>query len=218
MHLNEIQRSYDTVISLGGSCQVAAQMARHSLRTFSGPLDWFIFSSVPCLSKALNGGFQGFMDYQNLEIIGPSETNYVLKDSVFNCYSYHDFPLSSNGDISSYYPEFKEKINRRVRRFYHKMEAKKSILLIRLYGECDEIRGLRTILSNLTKADVTLLVVNHSTEPGIKEIDWNLAKVCSVQIYNPPNLWSGCNQDWDVLLSGVKTMDNLESDYNVFYG
>jgi len=217
MHLIDIQREYDTVISLGGSCQVAAQMARHSLRTFSGPLDWFIFSSVPCLSKALSSSFQGFMDYQNLEIIGPSETNYVLKDSVFDCYSYHDFPLCCNGDISSYYPEFKEKIDRRVQRFYEKVEVKKSILLIRLKGELDEIRDLETVISRLTKSDVTLLVVNHSTEPTIKEIDWNLAKVCSVEIYNPPNLWSGCDQDWDVLLNGVKTLDNLDSDYNVFY-
>lgn len=157
------------------------------------------------------------MDYQNLEIIGPSETNYVLKDSVFDCYSYHDFPLCCNGDISSYYPEFKEKIDRRVQRFYEKVEVKKSILLIRLKGELDEIRDLETVISRLTKSDVTLLVVNHSTEPTIKEIDWNLAKVCSVEIYNPPNLWSGCDQDWDVLLNGVKTLDNLDSDYNVFY-
>jgi hypothetical protein len=218
VNLSDIQRKYDTVISLGGSCQVTYQMARHNLRTFSGPLDWFVFYSASCLSKALNSGFQGFMDYQNLEVIGPCEANYIIKDSVFDCYSYHDFPLCCNGDISSYYPEFKEKIDRRVQRFQQKLQVKKSILLIRLHGRFDDIRDLKTIIGGLTKSDVTLLLVNHSTVPTITEMDWNLPNVCSVEIYNSPNSWSGCDQYWDVLLNGVKTVDNLDSDYNVFYG
>jgi len=146
MKLIDIQRNYDTVISLGGSCQVAAQMARHSLRTFSGPIDWFIFSSVPCLIKALCSEFLGFMDYQNLEIMGSSDMNYVVRDSVFDCYSYHDFPLSCNEDISSHYPQFKEKIDRRIQRFYQKLKNKESILFIRLLGESDDIRELESVL------------------------------------------------------------------------
>lgn len=217
MHLMDIQRKYDTVISLGASCQVAAQMARHGLRTFAGPFDWFTFYSVPYLSKALTRGFKGFMDYQNLEMIGASEKNYVIKDRVYDCYSYHDFPACCNGDISPYYPKFKNKIDRRVQRFLQKLEAKKSILLIRLGGEFDEIRDLVAIIGGLTKSDVTFLLVNHSTIPTITEMDWNLPKVCPVTIYNPPDLWRGWDQDWDVLLNGVKTSDDLDSDHNVLY-
>lgn len=218
MQLIDIQRNYDTVISLGGSCQVAAQMARHSLRTFSGPIDWFIFSSVLCLTKAIDSGFQGFMEYQNLEIISSTEMNYVVRDNVFDCYSYHDFPLSCNGDISSHYPQFKEKIDRRIQRFYQKLMDKESILFIRLNGESEDIRELASVLGSLTKSDFTLLLVNHSTEQTVKEVAWDIPKVCSVEIYNPPNLWNGCDQDWDVLLNGINTLDNLASDYNVFYG
>lgn len=218
MQLKDIQRNYDTVISLGGSCQVAAQMARHSLRTFSGPVDWFIFPSVLCLTKTIDSGFQGFMGYQNLEILSSNEMNYVVRDKFYDCYSYHDFPLSCNGDISSFYPQFKEKIDRRIQRFYQKLMDKDSILFIRLTGESKDIRELASVLDRLTKSDFKLLVVNHSTEQTVKEVAWDIPKVCSVEIYNPPNLWSGCDQDWDVLLNGINTLDNLASDYNVFYG
>lgn len=218
MQLVDIQRNYDTVIGLGGSCQVAAQMARHGLRTFSGPIDWFIWSSVPILSKALESDFQGFMDCKNLEVIGNSDLNYVVKDRVFDCYSYHDFPLSCNGDISSLYPQFKEKIDRRIQRFYQKLKDKESILFIRLTGEFNDIRELASVLGSLTKSDFTLLVVNPSTVQSLKEVSWDIPKVYSVEINNPPNLWTGCDQDWDVLLSGVKTLDQFESDFNLFYG
>lgn len=218
MQLIDIQKDYDTVISLGGSCQVVAQMARHSLRTFSGPIDWFIFSSVQLLTKAIDSGFKGFMDYQNLDIISSTDTNYVVRDSVFDCYSYHDFPLSCNGDISSHYPIFKEKIDRRIQRFYQKLKDKESILFIRLIGNSDDIRELAGVLGSLVKSDFTLLLVNHCTEQTVKEIALDIPKVCSVEIYNPENLWSGCDRDWDVLLKGVNTLDYLSSDYNVFYG
>lgn len=80
------------------------------------------------------------------------------------------------------------------------------------------MQELASVFSNLTKLDFNLLLVNHYTEQTVKEVACDIPKVCSVVINDPPNLWSGNDQDWDILLNGVKTLDELASDYSVFYG
>ena len=58
MNLEDIQKSYGLIVSLGGLCQVTNQIKRHNLRTFSGPLDWFYYPSLSDVNRLLQNRFK----------------------------------------------------------------------------------------------------------------------------------------------------------------
>jgi Putative papain-like cysteine peptidase (DUF1796) len=208
VELREIRKSYDVVVSLGGACEVAAQIRRKSLRVFSGPLDWFIFLPIPKLIEALKSNFEGFMDLTNLQVQGKHDDNYAVRDTKYDCLSLHDFPVSKNSEKElRTYGEFKKKIDRRISRLYQKMGEGKSILFIRLYGGHDEITELEDCLSGLVRSDFALLVVNKSDEKEIKENHWDLPSTCGVEIFKADDIWSGHDPHWDILLDGVRVLE-----------
>lgn len=49
--------------------------------------------------------------------------NFLIRDNEYNIMSAHDFPVAYNQlDHWACYPSFKEKVNRRILRFFKKME------------------------------------------------------------------------------------------------
>ncbi|MED2652817.1 DUF1796 family putative cysteine peptidase, partial [Bacillus thuringiensis] len=113
MNLDDIQRSYGVIVSLGGLCQVTNQIKRHHLRTFSGPLDWFYYPSLSDVNRLLQNRFEKFMKLENMVIEGSESygliesefdnqtkwaerITYCIKDTYYNCFSMHDFPIDSD--------------------------------------------------------------------------------------------------------------------------
>ena len=54
--------------------------------------------------------------------------SYIAKDEKYNITSYHDFSIISNEDWSITYPDFKQKLNRRIDNFYKILQDSQSIL------------------------------------------------------------------------------------------
>lgn len=209
MRLFELKNKYDIAISLGAPCQTAEQLRRHGLRTFSGPFDWTVLESVECLVKALDSRFENYFLRENLVVDGEGEHNYLIYDKYYQCMSVHDFPLVDFPDqIFDAYPAFVEKMQRRINRFYEKINKSKLTLFVRYHATFEETLLLRKSLASLTKNRFVLLVLNESDTAALVEEDWNLENVCALRIKQTKLLrWSGYDPHWHIILDGITVRD-----------
>jgi hypothetical protein len=194
---------YTAYISLGSNCQAAYQLNRLGLRQFAGPLDWFASESVPGLVQLLRNRMKGFMEFKNLQLIDTAQDCFVVRDNVYNIVSFHDFPVHLNVDgWWKAYPAFKEKIDRRVLRFWQ-MISNKPVLFVRTDTTMKEAEQLTSALNTLTYGNFRLLIVNNHLyhPPAVLEEEWRLDGVCSVTV--PQGFdWRGSNEAWNAVMNG----------------
>ncbi|ASL66242.1 TPA: papain-like cysteine peptidase [Bacillus cereus] len=221
MNLDDIQKSYGVIVSLGGLCQVTNQIKRHHLRTFSGPLDWFYYPSLSDVNRLLQNRFEKFMKLENMVIEGSESygliesefdnqtkwaerITYCIKDTYYNCFSMHDFPIDSEKDWKSTYPSFKAKLDTRINRFLEKINSSESILFIRIWGNRDEAIELKNVLSKITNKDFNILIVNFKEDiSNIVEQNWGISRVCSIELPRYQGRWEGDDSDWDYILNKI---------------
>ncbi|OPD48586.1 papain-like cysteine peptidase [Bacillus thuringiensis] len=221
MNLDDIQKSYSVIVSLGGLCQVTNQIKRHHLRTFSGPLDWFYYPSLSDVNRLLQNRFEKFMKLENMVIEGSESygliesefdnqtkwaerITYCIKDTYYNCFSMHDFPIDSEKDWKSTYPSFKAKLDTRINRFLEKINSSESILFIRIWGNRDEAIELKNVLSKITNEDFNILIVNFKEDiSNIVEQNWGISRVCSIELPRYQDRWEGDDSDWDYILNKI---------------
>lgn len=221
MNLDDIQKSYGVIVSLGGLCQVTNQIKRHHLRTFSGPLDWFYYPSLSDVNRLLQNRFEKFMKLENMVIEGSESygliesefdnqtkwaerITYCIKDTYYNCFSMHDFPIDSEKDWKSTYPSFKAKLDTRINRFLEKINSSESILFIRIWGNRDEAIELKNVLSKITNKDFNILIVNFKEDiSNIVEQNWGISRVCSIELPRYQYRWEGDDSDWDYILNKI---------------
>ena len=206
MTLDNIMQPYDTIISLGSTCQTAYQIKRKNLRNFSGPIDWMISPYLSDVNRLLKTRFKNFMDYNNLTLQGKlSNITYIVKDNLYNIESYHDFPILLNSEnYLSTYSIFKCKLCRRINTFYKMCKNCDSILFVRIGANYDEVVELISILKIIVKKEFTILIINFSTNPEVMERNWGIDNVCSVEIQDTfPIRWQGCDSSWDKLFKGI---------------
>ena len=108
---------YKNYISLGYFCDVAQDLEKLGLRSFSSPFDWGI-SSLPGVIEAIDNGFDGFMARENLSQSVNNKDHYL--DDRYGFYSFHDF--SKYVPLDEQYDEVREKYQRRIARFLEKIK------------------------------------------------------------------------------------------------
>jgi len=203
MNIDESKGSYDAVFSLGDLCLTSIQLKKHSLRPYSGVLDWVASPMLSKVTSLLENQFVGYMDSENLRVIGYADKFICVSDDGYNIVSNHDFGIESNTleNLKSY-QEVKEKYDRRIRRFLGELKNANRILFVRTEGTFEEAVELQNTLLRLVKKDFCVLLINHTDVQGIVEKNWPLEKVCAVDF---PNLdkWEGNHALWEELLSGI---------------
>lgn len=204
MSLEDIKGSYDAVFSLGNCCLGAIQLKKFNLRPFAGVLDWVSSYSLPDVNRLLQNRFSDFLHPPNLKVLGyATDLDLLVQDVVYNIYFNHDFKTVKNTvEHLAAYPEVKEKYNRRIARFFEKMETCQRILFIRTEGTFKEIKDLATILSGIVKNDFRLLVVNHTKVNCMIEQNWNLEKVTVIELPDDEK-WDANDYYWATIFSGV---------------
>ncbi|WP_019424914.1 DUF1796 family putative cysteine peptidase [Paenibacillus sp. OSY-SE] len=204
MQLAQTRGSYDAVFSLGSNCYAANKLAIHQLRHYSGVLDWMVSPSLPGVSKLLRNRFAGFMELPHMSVIGTHAggLNFLIRDNEYNIMSAHDFPVAYNQlDHWASYPSFKEKVNRRILRFFEKMECSQRILLLRLGGTYEEALELQAELRAIVKNQFHVLLVNHTSNYGVLECHWPLEHICAIEA----PLDGEANTDlWNYIFAGVQ--------------
>lgn len=209
MNLQELKGEYDAIFSLGDLCLTSIQLKRHNLRPFSGVFDWMASPRLSNVNRLLRNRFIGFMDYENLRIIGYAGPEMIcVSDDAYQMVSNHDFSSDKNSlqHLGSY-QEVREKYDRRIKRFLNTMEHAKKILFIRTEGSYEEAEKLQSVLSNLVKHDFRVLLINHKSVAGIVENNWPLEKVCALEFPNG-EIWEGNNHLWQQILEGIQLKRN----------
>ncbi|WLD94277.1 DUF1796 family putative cysteine peptidase [Alkalihalobacillus sp. AL-G] len=211
MRFSQIKKTYSAIISLGNSCTPAAQLRRHKLRTFSAPFDWVVSHSLSDICNLFSKRFKDYMKFQNLQVIKGSSVyvdneivqpvkSYFIKDCLYNIISVHDFPVLPNQHWSHNYTAVKVKVNRRVNRLLYVLENSDSLLFIRWKATQKEALELRSVLSQLTKGEIHILVLNPVNNiDKINLLDWGLENICALKVPNQPEN----DQWWDHIFSGI---------------
>ncbi|OCT13516.1 hypothetical protein A8709_18135 [Paenibacillus pectinilyticus] len=196
---------YKAYISLGSTCQTAFQLKRLGLRKYAGPLDWFVSDSIDGVVRLIDHRFNGFMELNQLELIGTTNECFVIRDNAHDVISFHDFPLYLSAvRWQEAYPAFKQKLNRRVDRFL-RMIQDQPILFIRTNAKRKEAKELHAALKRLSPRKFHLLIVNNHQEDRKDVIyeDWGLNGISMVLLPKGED-WKGSNQAWDHCMKGFK--------------
>lgn len=200
------KQKFNAVISLGQECQVAYQVQRKGLRKFSGPLDWFI-TPMPSLLTLLTNGFEGFMEFGNLQILSEAKGHYVVVDRRYDVQTLHDFNVNStNSLIFDEYLMLSQKLQKRIQRFYRHVETADSLLFIRSIGSKEEFIELYDILSYIRKGKQTTLFALDQTQEIAYDWGYGTIKNFKITILAEkvgPNFWKGLNKEWDNVLKDV---------------
>lgn len=203
MEFTQIKGGYDAIFSLGDLCLTSIQLKKHNLRPYSGVLDWMASLDLSTVSKLLENKFVGFLEYENLRVIGYADSNICVSDDGYNIVSNHDFDGEHNTleYLGSYF-EVMEKYERRIQRFLDEMNSARRILFVRTEGTLEEASVLQEVLSRLVKHDFNILLINHKPVKGLVERSWPLEKVCSIEFPNSDK-WEGNHDLWEEVLSGI---------------
>ena len=204
MNLSQLKGEYDAIFSLGDLCLASIQLKKHNLRPYSGVLDWMASIDLSQVNELLENRFIGFLEYDNLRVIGYADDFICVSDDGYNLVSNHDFDGEKNTlNYLGGYAEVMEKYERRIQRFLSEMENAKRILFVRTEGTLEDAAVLQDVLSRIVKHDFSILLINHTYVPGIVEKSWPLDKVCSIEF---PNIdkWEGNHDLWKEVLSGIR--------------
>jgi hypothetical protein len=203
MELTQLKGNYDAIFSLGDLCLTSIQLKKHKLRPYSGVLDWVASPSLSTVNELLENRFIGFMDYDNLRVLGYADTFICVSDDGYNIVSNHDFSGDKNTlEYLGSYLEVMEKYERRIQRFLSEMNTAKRILFVRTEGTFEDAAALQDVLSGIVKHDFSVLLINHTSVHGMVEKNWPLEKVCSVEFPNS-NIWEDNHELWNEVLRGI---------------
>lgn len=204
MNVNDIKGNYDAIFSLGDLCLTSIQLKKHNLRPYSGVLDWVASPKLSYVNKLLKNRFIGFMDKENLRVLGYADTFICVSDDGYQIVSNHDFDREKNTliELDSYY-EVMEKYERRINRFLSEMRNAKRILFVRTEGTFEDVAELQDILIGLVQHDFHVLLINHSQVETMVEKNWPLEKVCAVE-FPIKDKWEGNHDHWSNILNGIK--------------
>ncbi|MBD7944190.1 MULTISPECIES: DUF1796 family putative cysteine peptidase [Psychrobacillus] len=203
MELSKLKGGYDAVFSLGDLCLASIQLKKHNLRPFSGVLDWMASPTLSTVNELLENRFIGFMDYDNLRVIGYADSNICVSDDAYNLVSNHDFSREKNTlEFLGSYLEVMEKYERRIQRFLHQMQTAKRILFVRTEGTLEDAASLQNTLSEMVKHDFNVLLINHTPVKWMVEKHCPLEKVCMMEFPNE-DIWEGNGELWKEVLSDI---------------
>ncbi|MHB0801888.1 DUF1796 family putative cysteine peptidase [Bacillus thuringiensis] len=196
LEFKELHGLYDDVISLGENCYTAIHLQKYKLRKHSGPLDWFTSPDLSSLNDLLKNNFIDFMDLNNMHAMADKNvvfndgviqpvSSHIVKDIKYNITSYHDFPVISNKEWFITYPEFKQKLDRRINNFYKVTEKSPSILFVRWGGNLIETLELQSILSRIVKNNFKIFLLSPTgSENEISILEWGIDHVFTLQVSN----------------------------------
>lgn len=195
MKLKDIKGNYDAIFSLGNACLVSNRLRYYHLQSYTGIIDWMLSPNLLNVIDLLQNRFKNFMKKENLiwEGYDHFKVSLLLKDSVYNITSVHDFPITMNTPQNwIMYEEFQNKLNRRIQRFLNKLETCDKILFVRIGGTYEEAKQLEIVLSKMVQREFYVLLINSISEYKVVQFDWDLSYTCSIgmPLVTDEQLWN----------------------------
>ncbi|MEH3144575.1 MAG: DUF1796 family putative cysteine peptidase [Methylobacterium frigidaeris] len=203
---------YDSVISIGGACEVA-----HQLRQFTGNhsanlFDWWI-TPFNGLVNVIENDFEGLLLQQNMTVVSRRS----VACSRYGIVHHHDFRRDSEGfivreEIPSRVVELNSKHTMLVSRFRRSLSETRRILLVR--GWLDKLHEKRSsaqrgsldhdferlisaVRTRFPEANVSFLFVNYNTSDYVGDNVF----FDDVHDYDDKVDWRGSTRGWHEMLS-----------------
>lgn len=125
-------RRYDIAFGLGVGCGVSISMRDAGVQYLSLPFDWIGCNDPARLAGIAAGHFKDWMRLEDLEITGvriaSQSAHFVVKNSRTGLLVPHDFSACSS--LARQYPDFAEKMSRRIARLEGLLSAARNVLLV----------------------------------------------------------------------------------------
>ncbi len=192
--------SYDQIVSLGYSCQVAFQLEHNGVRTLAHPFDWF-HTPIESLLKFIANEGKNFFDLDKIYVMGayPGDpARLQVYDTVYGIISYHDFlsfPHLSN------YAEIKAKYDKRIKRFFNLLQSNQRVLFVRQDVSKEQAEYLDEVLhSTYPNLSYTLIAINNTEE---YKTPWNSPRIENFYMESIGD-WRGNFLRWQDILSQFK--------------
>lgn len=159
--------TYDCIFSAGQWCATATYLAKYALRGSSGPFDWFLAHHVPfaVYADVICRDFDGFMTADSIRPDPTAPGRYV--DNATQMVSMHDF--HADRSFAEELPVVVEKFRRRIARFRARVEAARSVLLVRCVqaaeSDPEDLKvGLARLRGKYPGKVVNLTVLQHDAQ------------------------------------------------------
>ncbi len=126
---------FDLIISIGCDCACSTYLRKFNLQNESYPFDWLTAAPLKIRIDLIVNNFDTFLIKENMKYL-PRLHNPKVYDSRCDEYEdletkfkfFHDFPTGMNYDEA--YTIVKNRYQRRIQRFYKKIEKSKKILFV----------------------------------------------------------------------------------------
>ena len=169
-------------ISLGPTCSVAYQLQKLNKKKESLPFDWIRCNSITSVLYLIKNNFQGFFDNithvkddYKFPFIDDSEQKFDnITDMKTKIYKnnqigfFHDFKEGITLE------EVKEKYDRRIKRFYQKIQNKSTFIRDDIYFKNSNIpyyNELNRILKEFNNDNQLVLIININKYADLSTLD-----------------------------------------------
>lgn len=213
---------YDLILSIGEDCACAQYLNLTGLRLASFPFDWITLCPFETRINLIINDFENFFnkeDFYKLEK-NPDTYNddkcdyYQNKRYLINYY--HDF--RTHTDFEKEFDVFKEKYERRIERFYTKVNNSKNVLFVwlsrdKILQDNVIIEAYKMLNDKFTNSNISLMIIENNYEYDLPEyfvVDekLNILKVqCDIATFNkskPEEEYLGNQSNLKTIFSNMK--------------
>lgn len=205
-----MNKKYDLIFSLGGSCASAHNLRKRHLRFCSFPLDWCFFADESVLSnlnKCFQEDFKNFFLQENLVELNEDEKGddgggHIQYKDIYTGYRFiHVFDKPATD--TKYYQKIKNIVDKRIKRLYKQLKKAQKVLLLldtNFEVKYEILENLiKTIKEKFDIAEVSVywLELNSKTN-NVIEIN-NVTHAQTTRDYNDYDAQVGTNWEWAFL-------------------
>ena len=209
-------------IPIGTGCGIAQELKRRNLRMASLPFDWVYTWSLEVVNQLISDEFKGLFIEENW-IMSDDQNDMEDKDEVRyintqykNFYSIHDFKKSKT--FKEQFPEYCNKMERRVKRFFDTLKSNHKIIFIRddhhfstitKYNTIDNFksssREFNKIIKQYTNSYNQIYITEYINENVLSDITENL-NIWYVHSNNLIDDWRRLVIPWDAIFHHISLL------------
>ena len=195
---------FDRVISLGSTSEVAHQLRRIGLRQESMPFDWLSsYFDDDLFLKAFRTDFSNWLSLKNLKVDEETTSDYLsVTDTYYNMIHPYIFPKILS--VKAAYPDVNATTQKRVTRLIELQDKKLDLLFIRTNMTAEKAKELSKVLSSKFGPNVTLLIINHTSSSGLRELPCSIRNTYMFEMDDDNKDNGGNDTLWNELLKNVR--------------
>ena len=181
-----MKKRYDIIIPFGYRCPASMKLRSAKLQFESFPFDWLMLGKLETVVKIVGERFSNFLQRKNLKSLNENDFHKHL-DQANGIIFMHDF---ENNDTDACFPKVRARYDRRIARFYERIEAARKTLFLH-YSEYDlsdeELSVLyRQLKSAFPEKEIDLAYVYAGNDENksweYRNISEHLIKCCISQM------------------------------------